>query len=135
MDIKTLQNLLKANSPEEFHRKTLEVLRLKIDQTILFFVDNNQSKITGYKLFKNYDELRHYTARLRMNIGYVCYSKKDSVFEVAASFYSQGWICQYDGLKLYSTHYYDNNHNSLDEFKSMEYDQIFDCNKPPKEAA
>ncbi len=135
MDIKALQNLLKANSPEEFHKKTLEVLLLKIDQTILFFVDNNQSKITGYKLFKNYDDLKRFTARLRMNIGYVRYTKKEAMFEVGARFYEQGWIYQYDGLKSYPTHYCDNKHKSLDEFKSMELDQIFDCNETPKVAA
>lgn len=135
MDIKALQNLLKANTPEEFYRKTLEVLRLKIDQTILFLVDNNQSKITGYKLFKSHDDLKYFTARLKMNIGYVRYSKKESTFEVGARFYEQGWIYQYDGLKLYPTHYYCNKHNSLDEFKSMELDQIFDCNETPKVAA
>ncbi len=135
MDVKAIQNLLTADTPEEFHKKTLEVLRLKVDKTILFIVDNNQLKITGYKLFNNTDELNGYIVHLQMSIGYVCFYKTNSVFELAASFYTQGWAYHFDGTNLYSTNYYDNNHNSLDEFKSLEYDQIFDCNKPPKAAA
>ena len=33
---------------------------------------------------KNYDDLKRFTARLRMNIGYVRYTKKEAMFEVGA---------------------------------------------------
>ncbi len=125
MDIKTLQNILKANSPEDFKAKTLDVLRLELEETILFLVDTNKYTVTGHKKFKSHDDLIYYIARLPMTIGYACFYIKESVHQSAASFYHQGWTYQYANQKTFIISYYDNETRSTDDVEPFKYDDIF----------
>ncbi len=108
MSINDIIKYIKANSEKGLLEVTRLLVRQKLQMNVILLIDNHdRSKILGHKIFKSYDLLEQYIANLPMKYGFVYFNIENGKSFSGASFFDQGWMCEYDGQHVTITDYYD----------------------------
>ena len=114
MGVFELINYIKQSPNNNLLAITRDLLKFKFDCNIIILLDNkDKSKVLGHKIFRSEDQLTQYIVHLPRNCGYVYFNKSNNKYYSGASFFDQGWVCEYDGETIaMTTDYYDENMRS-----------------------
>ena len=133
MDIKAITKYIKLNSNKGLLDSTLKLVQNKFEFNLIILIDNaDKSKVIGHKFFNSYETLQQYIAHLPMKYGFIYFHRNKNTYNAGASFFDQGWMCEYINLKTTITEYYNNCTNPTSQLSSLHYDQFFDCKDSPK---
>ncbi len=135
MTVLDITKYIKNQSEKGLLEITRLLVQCKLQVNLILLIDNkDKSKVLGYKLFKNHNLLEEYIAKLPMKYGYAYFYKDNNKYFSGASFFDQGWMCEYDSKLVTITDYYDEDIGLLDESK-LHQTYLFDINSKIKVVA
>ena len=107
---------IETNSEKGLLETTRALIQHKLQMNVILLIDNHdKSKVIGRKTFKTYTLLENYIANLPMKYGYAYFYEENSKYFSGASFYDQGWMCEYDRKLVTITDYYDEDMRSVND--------------------
>ncbi len=107
---------IEKNSEKGLLEVTRMLVQHQLQSNIILLIDNHdKSKVLGRKTFKTYDLLQQYITNLPMKYGYAYFYVDNNKYISGASFFDQGWMCEYDRKLVTITDYYDEDMRSTNE--------------------